>query len=43
MKFNDATPKMKVDPETFLVYADGELMTCEPADKLPLTQRYYMF
>lgn len=43
MKFNDTTPKIEVDPETFLVHADGELMTCEPADRLPLTQRYYLF
>jgi urease subunit alpha len=43
MKFNDTTPKIEVDPETFLVHADGELMTCEPADQLPLTQRYYLF
>ncbi len=43
MKFNDTTPKIEVDPETFLVHADGQLMMCDPADRLPLTQRYYFF
>ena len=40
---NDATPVMEVDPETYEVRADGELLTCEPADVLPMAQRYFMF
>jgi urease subunit alpha len=40
---NTATPKVEVDPETYEVRADGELLTCEPADVLPMAQRYFMF
>ena len=40
---NDATPKIHVDPETYRVTADGELLTCEPADTLPMAQRYFLF
>jgi urease subunit alpha len=43
MKLNDAMPKMEVDPETYEVRADGELLTCEPAKELPLAQRYFLF
>jgi urease subunit alpha len=43
MIHNDATPKLDVDPETYEVRADGELLTCAPADVLPLAQRYFMF
>ncbi len=43
MILNDATPKMEVDPETYEVRADGELLTCEPAAELPLAQRYFLF
>src|SRR5215469_15657205 len=43
MIHNDATPKIEVDPETYEVRADGELLTCEPAEVLPLAQRYFMF
>lgn len=43
MILNDATPHMEVDPETYEVRADGELLTCEPADVLPMAQRYFMF
>jgi len=43
MKLNDATPKIEVDPETYEVRADGELLTCEPADELPMAQRYFLF
>eukprot|EP00541_Cyclophora_tenuis_P019210 CAMPEP_0116577586 /NCGR_PEP_ID=MMETSP0397-20121206/21234_1 /TAXON_ID=216820 /ORGANISM="Cyclophora tenuis, Strain ECT3854" /LENGTH=268 /DNA_ID=CAMNT_0004106883 /DNA_START=82 /DNA_END=888 /DNA_ORIENTATION=- len=43
MKLNTATPDIKVHPETYKVTADGELLTCEPLDKLPLTQKYFMF
>jgi urease subunit alpha len=40
---NDALPKIEVNPETYEVRADGELMTCEPAATLPLAQRYFLF
>ena len=40
---NDATPDLHVDPETYEVRADGELLTCEPAETLPLAQRYFLF
>ena len=43
MKWNDATPKIEVDPETYEVKADGERLTCEPATSLPLAQRYSLF
>ena len=43
MIFNDATPHIDVDPETYEVRADGELLTCEPATVLPMAQRYFLF
>jgi urease subunit alpha len=43
MKLNDAMPQMEVDPETYEVRADGELLTCEPATILPMAQRYFLF
>ncbi len=43
MKLNDRTPVMTVDPETYKVTADGELLVCKPAEKLPLAQRYSLF
>jgi urease subunit alpha len=43
MKLNDAQPRMEVDPETYEVRADGELLICEPATVLPLAQRYFLF
>jgi urease subunit alpha len=43
MILNDATPVIEVDPETYEVRADGELLTCEPADVLPMAQRYFLF
>jgi urease subunit alpha len=43
MIHNAATPKLEVDPETYEVRADGELLTCEPARVLPLAQRYFLF
>ncbi|HSV18715.1 MAG TPA: urease subunit alpha [Casimicrobiaceae bacterium] len=43
MKLNDAMPRIDVDPETYAVRADGELLTCEPAIELPLAQRYFLF
>lgn len=42
MLHNDACPEIRVDPETFNVYADGELATCEPAAEVPLAQRYML-
>ena len=43
MKLNFATPHIEVDPETYEVRADGVLLTCEPAQELPLAQRYFLF
>ncbi|MEC7647896.1 MAG: urease subunit alpha [Pseudomonadota bacterium] len=43
MILNDMTPDMEVDPETYEVRANGELLTCEPADELPMAQRYFLF
>ena len=43
MKLNDATPAIEVDPETYEVRADGALLTCEPAEVLPLAQRYFLY
>jgi urease subunit alpha len=43
MVLNDATPVIEVDPETYEVRADGELLTCEPAEVLPMAQRYFLF
>ena len=41
--FNDSTPKIEVDPETYTVKADGKVLTCEPATEVPLAQRYFLF
>lgn len=43
MKLNDAMPEMEVDPETYQVRADGELLTCQPVDTVPMAQRYFLF
>jgi urease subunit alpha len=43
MIHNDATPDITVDPETYAVTADGELLVCEPASELPMAQRYFLF
>ncbi len=43
MVLNDATPTIEVDPETYEVRADGDLLTCEPAKSLPMTQRYFLY
>ena len=43
MIHNDATPQIEVDPETYEVRADGELLTCQPAKVLPMAQRYFLF
>ncbi|MDE2739715.1 MAG: urease subunit alpha [Rhodobacteraceae bacterium] len=43
LPLNNSTPEMEVDPETYEVRANGELLTCEPAETLPLAQRYFLF
>jgi len=43
MILNDATPNIEIDPETYDVRADGELLVCEPAEVLPMAQRYFLF
>ncbi|MDA5556610.1 urease subunit alpha [Shimia sp. MMG029] len=43
LKLNAATPEIEVHPETYEVRADGELLTCQPAEVLPMAQRYFMF
>ncbi|MDJ0575527.1 MAG: urease subunit alpha [Xenococcaceae cyanobacterium MO_234.B1] len=43
LKLNAATPNIEVNPETYEVRADGELLTCEPASELPMAQRYFLF
>ncbi len=42
MRNNDALPNVEVDPQTYEVFADGELLTCEPAEELPMAQRYLL-
>ena len=43
MVWNDHTPDITVNPETFEVVADGEMLRCDPVDKVPLGQRYFLF
>ena len=43
MLLNNARPEIEVNPETYEVRADGELLTCQPATELPLAQRYFLF
>ena len=43
MIHNDALPHIEVDPETYLVKADGVALICEPASVLPMAQRYFLF
>jgi urease subunit alpha len=43
MIHNGATPDIRVDPETYRVTADGELLVCQPAKELPMAQRYFLF
>jgi urease subunit alpha len=43
MIHNGLTPKLEVDPQTYQVRVDGELITCEPAEVLPMAQRYFLF
>jgi urease subunit alpha len=43
MIHNDYAPRMEVDAQTYAVRADGQLLVCEPATSLPMTQRYFLF
>jgi urease subunit alpha len=43
MIHNTATPKIEIDPETYEVRADGDLLVCQPAKELPMAQRYFLF
>ena len=43
MVLNSWQPQIDVDPETYAVRADGELLVCEPAEELPMAQRYFLF
>ena len=43
MLMNNYQPEIEVNPETYEVHADGELLTCEPAKELPMAQRYFLF
>jgi urease subunit alpha len=43
MVHNAYLPRMEIDPQTYQVRADGQLLTCEPASSLPMTQRYFLF
>jgi len=43
MVHNSATPHLEIDPETYAVVADGILLTCAPAEVLPMAQRYFLF
>jgi urease subunit alpha len=42
MRNNSSLPNVEVDPQTYEVFADGELLTCEPAEVLPMAQRYFL-
>lgn len=43
LPFNGETPQLEVDPETYEVRVDGQIITCEPSDELPMAQRYFLF
>ncbi|OQX43219.1 MAG: hypothetical protein B0D88_04925, partial [Candidatus Sedimenticola endophacoides] len=43
MVLNDYQPEINVDPQTYQVKADGRLLECEPADVLPMAQKYFLF
>lgn len=43
MRWNDALPLIEVDPETYTVKADGEVLTCQPATSVPLSRNYFLF
>ena len=42
MKLNNQLPNISVDPQTYEVFANGELLTCEPLDEIPMAQRYFL-
>ena len=42
LKLNSKLPNISVDPQTYEVYSDGELLTCEPLDEVPMAQRYFL-
>ena len=43
LPFNGETPRLEVDPQTYEVRVDGEVVTCDPVDSVPLGQRYFLF
>jgi urease subunit alpha len=43
LKLNDALPHIEVDPETYIVKADGQVLKCDPMEVLPMAQRYFLF
>jgi urease subunit alpha len=43
MKRNEATPEIRVDPDTYQVWVDGEKVSSEPLKELPMAQRYFLF
>lgn len=43
MKLNNSLPKIAVDPDTYTVTADGEVLTCSPASAVPLSRNYFLF
>jgi urease len=43
MKLNDTLPRIEVDPESYTVTADGEVLKCEPASSVPLSRNYFLF
>ncbi len=43
MRFNGEMPRLQVDPQTYEVRVDGEVVSCEPAEDLPMAQRYFLF
>ena len=42
LKLNNRLPNISVDPQTYEVFSDGELLTCEPLDQVPMAQRYFL-
>ena len=42
LKLNNKLPRISVDPQTYEVFSDGELLTCEPLSELPMAQRYFL-
>ena len=43
MRFNGEMPRLQVDPQTYEVRVNGEVVSCEPAEDLPMAQRYFLF